>query len=336
MNTSEFLNITALIVPERPAIVFDGKTITFQELVDRVNRLAAVLQNAGVGPGDRVATVQVNCNEHIEAYFASAQLDAVYVPINFRSTADEIEFMISDSAAKVVIAGERYLDLIDEVRSHLSSVSVYIGLDHTHKTGWVNYDQVIGESSSDPKFPNDDGDDLTMVMFTAGTTGSPKGVMLSHESFSSYILSNVSPADIEQNEKNILTVPMYHIAGIQAVMAAIYGGRTLIIQRQFEPVEWMNLVQSEQANRAMMVPTMLKILMDHSDFEKYDLSSLEVITYGAAPMPLEVIRKAIDKFPETHFINAFGQTETAATITCLLYTSPSPRDGLLSRMPSSA
>ena len=317
MNTSEFLNITALIVPERPAIVFDGKTITFQELVDRVNRLAAVLQNAGVGPGDRVATIQVNCNEHIEAYFASAQLDAVYVPINFRSTADEIEFMISDSAAKVVIAGERYLDLIDEVRSHLSSVSVYIGLDQTHKTGWVNYDQVIGESSSDPKFPNDDGDDLTMVMFTAGTTGSPKGVMLSHESFSSYILSNVSPADIDQNEKNILTVPMYHIAGIQAVMAAIYGGRTLIIQRQFEPVEWMNLVQSEQANRAMMVPTMLKILMDHSDFEKYDLSSLEVITYGAAPMPLEVIRKAIDKFPETHFINAFGQTETAATITML-------------------
>jgi acyl-CoA synthetase (AMP-forming)/AMP-acid ligase II len=181
----------------------------------------------------------------------------------------------------------------------------------------VNYDQVIGESSSDPRFPNDDGDDLTMVMFTAGTTGSPKGVMLSHESFSSYILSNVSPADIDQNEKNILTVPMYHIAGIQAVMAAIYGGRTLIIQRQFEPVEWMNLVQSEQANRAMMVPTMLKILMDHSDFEKYDLSSLEVITYGAAPMPLEVIRKAIDKFPETHFINAFGQTETAATITML-------------------
>ena len=163
-----------------------------------------------------------------------------------------------------------------------------------------------------------------MVMFTAGTTGSPKGVMLSHDSFSSYILSNVSPPEIESEEKNILTVPLYHIAGIQAVMAAIYGGRTLIIQRQFEPVEWMTLVQEEKANRAMMVPTMLKMLMDHKDFETFDLSSLEVITYGAAPMPLEVIKRAIGQFPGTFFINAFGQTETAATITML-----PPEDHLL-------
>ena len=99
-------------------------------------------------------------------------------------------------------------------------------------------------------------------------------------------------------------MPLYHIAGIQAVMAAIYGGRTLIIQRQFEPVEWMRLVQEERANRAMMVPTMLKMLMDHQDFENYDLSSLEVITYGAAPMPLEVIKRAIAKFPGTFFISA--------------------------------
>ena len=317
MNTSEFLNITALIVPDRPAVVFDGRTITFQELVSRVNRLADVLQNAGVTSGDRVATIQVNCNEHIEAYFASALLDAVYVPVNFRSTAEEIHYMISDSSARVVISGSRYIDLVDSIRSDLHSVSTYIGLDGTDKKGWLNYDEAIRGAIDDPKFPEGDDEDLTMVMFTAGTTGSPKGVMLSHDSFSSYILSNVSPADIEESEKNILTVPMYHIAGIQAVMAAIYGGRTLIIQRQFEPVEWMSLVQSEQANRAMMVPTMLKILMDHPDFEEYDLSSLEVITYGAAPMPLEIIKKAIEKFPETHFINAFGQTETAATITML-------------------
>jgi acyl-CoA synthetase (AMP-forming)/AMP-acid ligase II len=141
--------------------------------------------------------------------------------------------------------------------------------------------------------------------------------MLSHNSFSSYILSNVSPVDPDLGEKNILTVPLYHIAGIQAVMAAIYGGRTLIIQRQFEADQWMELVQKEQVNRAMMVPTMLKQLMDHADFHKYDLSSLEVITYGAAPMPLEVIKRAIREFPDTRFINAFGQTETASTITML-------------------
>jgi acyl-CoA synthetase (AMP-forming)/AMP-acid ligase II len=118
-------------------------------------------------------------------------------------------------------------------------------------------------------------------------------------------------------EKNILTVPLHHIAGIQAVMAAVYGGRTLVLQRQFEEEEWMRLVQDEQANRAMMVPTMLKRLMDHPKFKEYDLSSLQVITYGAAPMPLVIIQQAIKVFPSTRFINAFGQTETASTITML-------------------
>ena len=176
---------------------------------------------------------------------------------------------------------------------------------------------MLDSSSDDEMFPESDDDDLTMLMFTAGTTGSPKGVMLSHDSFSSYILTNVSPPDMEVEEKNILTVPLYHIAGGQAVMAAIYGGRTLIIQRQFEPVEWMTLVEQEKANRAMMVPTMLKMVLDHQEFHNYDLSSLQVITYGAAPMPLEVIRRAIAMLPGTFFINAFGQTETAATITML-------------------
>jgi acyl-CoA synthetase (AMP-forming)/AMP-acid ligase II len=118
-------------------------------------------------------------------------------------------------------------------------------------------------------------------------------------------------------EKNILTVPLYHVAGIQAMMAAIYGGRTLVTERQFEPKEWMGLVEAERVDRAMMVPTMLKQLMDHPDFSKHDLSSLRVITYGAAPMPLEVIKRAVDIFPGVSFINAFGQTETASTITTL-------------------
>ena len=183
--------------------------------------------------------------------------------------------------------------------------------------GWHTYEKMLDSSSDDEMFPESDDDDLPMLMFTAGTTGSPKGVMLGHDSFSSYILTNVSPPDMEVEEKNILTVPLYHIAGVQAVMAAIYGGRTLIIQRQFEPVEWMTLVEQEKANRAMMVPTMLKMVLAHQKFHNYDLSSLQVITYGAAPMPLEVIRRAIAMLPGTFFINAFGQTETAATITML-------------------
>ena len=118
-------------------------------------------------------------------------------------------------------------------------------------------------------------------------------------------------------ETNLLTVPFYHIAGLQAALAAVYGGRTLAIMRQFEPVEWLELAREQRVNRAMLVPTMLKQLMDHPRFPEYNLSSLNVITYGAAPMPLPVIRQAIAEFPGARFINAFGQTETASTITML-------------------
>ena len=316
MNTSEFLNITSLIVPDRTAVIFDGRRITYSDLALRVAKLANALRQLGVEKGDRIATMEVNCNEHIETYFAAAKLDAIYVPINFRASQSELEYMLNDSSPTVLLAGSRYTDMIELISSKVESLKALIVIDGVAE-GWHTYERIVVSGPDDEIYPESDDDDFTMLMFTAGTTGFPKGVMLSHDSFSSYILSNVSPPDMEVEEKNILTVPLYHIAGVQAVMAAVYGGRTLIIQRQFEPVEWMTLVEQEKANRAMMVPTMLKMILDHQEFQNHDLSSLEVITYGAAPMPLEVIRRAIAMLPGTFFINAFGQTETAATITML-------------------
>ena len=316
MNTSEFLMISAAIVPDRPALIFEDGRWTYEELHSRVNRLAAALASLGVEAGDRIAVLQVNTNAVVEAYFAAAKLDAVFVPLNFRARADEIAYMLNDSAPKALLAGSRYAELIEGIKPQIESVETFVALDE-EVDGWHSYSALIEQADDEEPWPLADEEDLTVLMFTAGTTGFPKGVMLSHNSFSSYILSNVSPADLDVEERNILTVPLYHIAGMQAMMSAIYGGRTLIIQRQFEPVEWMSLVQDEKADRAMMVPTMLKMLMDHEDFARYDMSSLRVITYGAAPMPVEVIKRAIVEFPNAQFINAFGQTETAATITML-------------------
>ena len=326
MNTTELLNITAMIVPDRHAIVFDDRRMTFGELADRVSRLANGLADLGVGAGDRVAVMQVNCNEHIESYFATAKLDAIFVPINFRARSEELSFMLNDSGVKAIILGQRYQDMVRQVKPELTTLEHQITLE-APADDFVSYEDLIANSSDEERFPAADGDDVTIIMFTAGTTGTPKGVMLSHNSFSSYILANVEPVDMEVAEKNILTVPLHHIAGVQAVMAAIYGGRTLVLQRQFDEEGWMKLVQDEQVNRAMMVPTMLKRLMDQPSFGSYDLSSLRVITYGAAPMPLEVIKKAIVEFPDTRFINAFGQTETASTITMLPPDAHEIREG---------
>lgn len=324
MNTTEFLTISTAICPDRLAIIFEGNRFTFSQLNERVDRLANALTQLGVKKGDRVALLQVNCNQCVETYFATAKLGAIYLPLNFRAREEEQEYMLNFAEAHTLLVGSRYLDMIDALKGKLPSLRNYITIEAPHP-GMLFYEDLLN-SSSNEEIPADiSEEDTTILMYTAGTTGKPKGVMLPHKSFSVYVLDNVSPPDPEKEERNILTVPLYHIAGIQAMMSAIYGARTLVMQRQFDAKAWMELVEKEKVNRAMMVPTMLKQLMDHQDFGKHNLSSLKVITYGAAPMPLSIMKKALEVFPGVSFINAFGQTETASTITML-----TPEDHVIS------
>jgi acyl-CoA synthetase (AMP-forming)/AMP-acid ligase II len=327
VNTTDFLNIATAICPDRNAIIFEDKRYTFAQLNERVNRLANGLIKLGAKKDVVVSFLQVNCNQCVETYFAVAKTGAIYLPINFRAKEKELTYMLNTAETSILIVGERYIPLIKSINPELKYLKHLISIETKHPDMHF-YEDIISSSSADEVVNPIDENDTTILMYTAGTTGDPKGVMLSHNSFSTYVLENVTPPDPDTDERNILTVPLYHVAGIQAMMAAIYGGRTLVMERQFEPEEWMNLVETEKANRAMMVPTMLKQLLDHPDFKKHDLSSLKVITYGAAPMPLPVIRKALEEFPGVSFINAFGQTETASTITAL-----GPEDHVLTGMP---
>jgi acyl-CoA synthetase (AMP-forming)/AMP-acid ligase II len=331
MRTTEFLTIAGAIVPDRAAVHFDGEAVTFAGLQERVNRLANALAARGVGPGDRVAMMQVNSTQGIEAYFATAQLDAIYVPLNFRAKTEELERMLSIAQPSILFLGERYRSLLPRTGAAEGGLPAdrVVVLDGEATGGMLSWGELLAGASDDEiHFPEAEDGDTTVIMFTAGTTGVPKGVMLTHESFSSYLLATVTPADPEAEETNLLTVPLYHIAGLQASLAAVYGGRSLILMRQFEPVEWLMAVQEYRASRAMLVPTMLKHLMEHPRFHEFDLSSLDVITYGAASMPLAVIKRAIQEFPGARFINAFGQTETASTITML-----PPEDHILDGTP---
>ncbi len=314
MNTTDFLSIAHAICPDRDCIVFEGKRWAYSRISDRTNQLANALSREGVKKGDCVGVLQVNCNQYVETYFAAAKVGAVFVPLNFRAKADELAYMISHSEVKVLFVGDRYQDLIQSIRPQLPKVKEYISLEGRTKPA---YEDLIGSASSDEVASDVGDEDMTILMYTSGTTGRPKGVPLRHSAFVTYVLDNVEPASPEVEERNLLTVPLYHVAGIQAMLAAIYGGRTLVLMRQFEVKEWMETIERERATRAMLVPTMLKRVIDDSDFSKHDLSSLKVITYGAAPMPFEVINKAIRVMPWARFINAFGQTETASTITTL-------------------
>ena len=318
MIISEFLDLSALLVPDRSAIAFEGKRYSYTELKERVNRLADALSRLGLEKGERVAILEVNCNEYVEACFATARLGAIFVPLNFRIREEELIYLVNKAEPKVLFVGSRYADMVNKVRSQLTSVKTFVIIGGNYE-GMPSYDELIASGSAEDKtFVEVTDEDIAVLMFTAGTTGFPKGVPQDHNAYSSYVLTNVDPPDPEAPpETNVLVMPLYHVAGMQALMAGIYGGRTIALMRQFEEKEWFETVQRERATRVMVVPTMLKRIVEYPDFDKYDLSRVRVITYGAAACPYEVLKRTIERFPGRALINAFGGTETSSTIAAL-------------------
>ena len=299
--------------------------LTYAELADRSNRLANALAERGVRAGDRIAVMDVNTPMHFEAYFAAARLDAIYVPLNFRGHGEEVGYPLRHAAPKVIAAGERYVSLIDG----LDASAELLLTNGSGSQGWDSLDALIHDADPDEMFfPEQPPEETAVLLFTAGTTGLPKAVMLSHASFTSFMLMSMDPPDPDTEESTILTLPLYHVAGLQAALAGVFGGRTIILQHQFEPHEWMALVQKHRVERALIVPTMLKQLLDHPEFDRHDLSSLRVVTYGGASMPPSLIERALPLLPGVQFINAFGQTETGSTIAMV-----PPEDHVLSGPP---
>jgi acyl-CoA synthetase (AMP-forming)/AMP-acid ligase II len=318
VNTANFLTIPATIVPDQEIMVFGDRRQTYQETTTRVQRLASALGAVGISKGDRVAVLDTNSSQSIEAYFAASMLGAVFVPLSYRAGADELEYMITTAGARVLMVGDRYLPLVARLRDRLWCVTQYVSMASL-QPDMVGFEELIAQASGDASEAEVDEDDVNILLYTSGTTGRPKGVMLTYGDFVAYVCGNTELADGTPRGATLLCVPLYHIAGITSMMTSVFTGRALVILRQFEPREWLEAVQRDHITHAFLVPTMLKRVLDHPDFHRYSCSSLEVLGYGAAPMPLPVIRRAIAMFPPTvSFVNAFGQTETTATVTMLL------------------
>jgi len=318
MIITEFLDLSAMLVSERTAIAFEGKRYSYAQLKERVNRLADSLNRLGLEKGERAAIIEVNCNEYVEACFATVKVGGIFVPLNFRIRQEELTYLVNKAEPKILFVGSRYADMVNSARPQLPSVKHFIIIGGKYE-GMLSYDELIASGSAEEKtFAEVKDEDIAMLLFTAGTTGFPKGVPQDNNAYSSYVLSNVEPPDMEAPaETNVLVMPLYHVAGMQALMAGIYGGRTIALMRQFDEKEWFETVQREKATRVMVVPTMLKRIVEYPDFDKYDLSSVRVVTYGAAACPYEVLKKTIEHFPGRALINAFGGTETSSTIAAL-------------------
>ena len=317
MNTAQFISIPSMMFSDQEILSFEGTRLTYGALSERVKRLAGGLCEQGVQPGDRVAVLQTNCHQYVEAYYATATLGATFVPLNYRAKPPELEYMITAANSKVLFVGDRYIDLVNQLKPQLGCVEKYVSIETRHDD-MVHYDDVLGQGSPDVEEAEVDEEDLSILMYTSGTTSLPKGVMLTYGGFTNYVTGTVEMADGTPRGTSLLCAPLYHIAGVMNIMTALWSGRKIAVLRQFDAKEWLETVQTERVTHAFVVPTMLKQLIDDPTFSDYDLSSLQNVSYGGAPMAFPVIRKAIELFPDTTgFVNAFGQTETNSTLTVL-------------------
>ncbi len=192
MKITELLTIASSICPDRVSIISEGNRYTFYELQERVSKLANALSSLGVKKGDRIAVLQVNCSQSVEALFAASKIGAVYVPINFRAKEDELTYVFNNAEVKAILVGDRYIDLLKSAADNLIIKPMYISLESQYKN-MLYYDHLINSSQSIDIAESTDSEDVAILLYTAGTTGRPKGVMLSHDSFTIYALENVEP-----------------------------------------------------------------------------------------------------------------------------------------------
>jgi acyl-CoA synthetase (AMP-forming)/AMP-acid ligase II len=316
MNTAEFLTITAAIVPDRIALVDPEERVTFEQFQSRVNRLAQGLQALGVGKGKNVGVMSVNSVKFVEAYYATAQVGATFVPLNFRAKPDELTYMINTADINLLFISERYYPLLQEIRSTVPGVETVVTVGFEAE-GERTFEQVCAHEDI-PVFTDINEDDVSLLIFTSGTTAMPKGVQLSYRALTALVVNTQAPPDPTSEQEVVLaSVPFFHIAGASTMASAVFSGRRLVILPAFDPTAWLQAVENEKVTHAFVVPTMLKRTMEVDNFGSYDIGSLRAITYGAAPMPYEVVRRAVDVFPNVGLMNAYGQTEATGSMTFL-------------------
>ena len=293
-----------------PAYYRDGGATTYDEFYDRVLRAGQALRALGIERGDRVAVLMLNSPRYLELYFATAAIGAAVVPINIRWGAEEINFSLRDSGTKVLALDDRFASLKPDPLPLL----LYTG-DKDCPDGMVSYEAAVAAAlpvvEADPK-----EDEILGLFYTSGTTGGPKGVMLTHRNiFQHAILMGIELAVTHQTVY-LNAAPMFHLAnGALMFVVTIMGGAHSFLPA-FEPEGFLARVQKHRVNVALLVPTMLNLVMNHPAIDKYDVSSLRLFLYGASPMPVELLRRLIKKFGSI-FCQAYGMTEASPVMTIL-------------------
>lgn len=317
MNSAWWVQRWGELHPEKPAIIFEGTTITYSALYGRLNAVATWLQSIGIEKGDRVAVMLDNCPEFIELYLACSRLGAIFVPINFRLAAKEVEYTLRNCRPRVFVFGEEFTRALAELnfQDYLPPMLTAVVANGGIRQGSLDYhktvDRFIGEepfltASTGPSSP----EEAQVIMYTSGTTGEPKGAVLSHRK----TFFNCLNADIffklSFDDIMLIILPLFHSGGlfIQA-SPCIYKGGTMVIHRRFDPHKTLFDIEHYKITKFLGVPTIYRALLDFPEHQRSDISSLKVCAIGGEKTTHELLVKCNEAgFPVRQIM---GQTETS-------------------------
>ncbi len=306
--------------PNRVVTVFGERRRTYTEFYERVTRMAGALQALGMQAGDRVGILALNSDRYLELYFAIWWGGGAVNPVNVRWSPREVAYSLDDCETRILVVDDNFVDMANELRERSKCLATIVHMsEQTSKSvedNTIDYEQLIETTSpvSDALRCNDD---LAGIFYTGGTTGVPKGVMLSHTNMFSCGMSGVCEGVGREGDIGLHAAPMFHLADGFFMLVMSMLGCTQVMVPRFEPELVLETIQKEGVTITLIVPTMVQMLVDHPKLSSYRLDSFTRLVYGASPISEALLRRTRERLPHTELLQAYGQTEMSPVVSAL-------------------
>ncbi|HTI73994.1 MAG TPA: long-chain-fatty-acid--CoA ligase [Mycobacterium sp.] len=319
---ADIVRVHARQRPDAVALVVGERTIMFADLDARSNQAAQAFRAAGIGFGDRVAFVEKNGAEFFEVVCGLAKLGAVGVPVNWRLAPPEMLHIIDDAQAKVVVVGSEFFGHVEAVEDRVEASIVAIG-DHAR---WPGFDAWLADHPPEDPGVTTGSDDVAFLMYTSGTTGPPKGVMLSNNNYFSKAAGIADKWRFDGSSVSLAVMPMFHMAGSGWALVGLAEGCATVVLRDVDPPAILDAVVQHRITNMLLVPAVIQMILSIPG--ETDFSSVRAIVYGASPITDDVLVKGLKRFG-CEFLQVYGLTETTGSITQLDEHDPLNLPGLL-------